>query len=445
MKRLLLVSSTTGYQGRAFRQAAARLRLPLVLASDRCHQLEDPWEDGAIPIRLEQPEDSAAAIAEFAQKNRHPISGIAAIGDLPTLVAAHTAQALGINFHSPQAVETSRNKFLSRERYRAAGLETPWFVRISADSSPAKALHSNESRIRFPCVLKPLVLSASRGVIRANNRGEFIAAFQRIKTLLSAPDVRKLRDPEAEWILAEGFISGPEVAVEGLMTRGTLRVLAIFDKPDPLEGPYFEETIYVTPSRLPLAKQQAIEKTVAQACAAVALEHGPIHAELRLHEGNPVMLEMAGRPIGGLCARALRFTSETGRRQVAPNGTRMKNGSRGAGGKISLEELILRHASGENVERWQREQLAAGVMMIPIPQAGIYEGVAGEESAARIPGVEAIEITAKLRHKLVPLPEGASYLGFIFARGNSPEFVENALRRAHSELKFEISPELKVV
>jgi hypothetical protein len=439
MKRLLLVSSTTGYQGRAFRQAAARLGLPLVLASDRCHQLEDPWEDGAIPIRFERPQESAAAIADFARA--HPIGGVATIGDLPTLAAAHAAQTLGITFHSPRAVEISRNKFLSREHYRAAGLETPWFIRIPAATPPAAALESFQSQIRFPCVLKPLVLSASRGVIRANGREEFIAAFQRIRALLTAPDVRKLRDPEAEWILAEGFISGPEVAVEGLMTRGSLRMLAIFDKPDPLEGPYFEETIYVTPSRLPITQQQAIEQTVARACAAVGLEHGPIHAELRLHKGNPVMLEMAGRPIGGLCARALRFTSEARRQEAASNGIR--GGS--PAGEITLEELILRHASGEAVEGWQRQQKAAGVMMIPIPQAGIYEGVAGEESAARVPGVEAIEITAKLRQTLVPLPEGASYLGFIFARGDSPEFVANALRRAHGQLKFEVSAALKLV
>ena len=366
------------------------------------------------------------------------------MGDLPTLAAAHAAQALKIDFHSPQAVEISRNKFWSREHYRAAGLETPWFIRIPAGTSPAAALESFKSKIRFPCVLKPLVLSASRGVIRANNREEFIAAYNRIRALLSAPDVRKLRDPETDWILAEGFIPGPEVAVEGVVTRGRFRLLAIFDKPDPLEGPYFEETIYVTPSRLPVAIQQAIEQTVALACAAVGLQHGPIHAELRLPKGNPVMLEMAGRPIGGLCARVLRFSPEFKPHETASHGVRRKIAG-GATGEITLEELILRHASGEPVEEWQRQQKAAGVMMIPIPQAGIYKGVAGEQSAARVAGVEAVEITAKLRHKLVPLPEGASYLGFIFARGESPEFVEDALRRAHGELKFAISPELKVV
>lgn len=416
MRQLLLLSSTTGYQARAFRQAAAKIGVPLLLASNRCHQLEDPWRDRAIAIRFEEPEESAATIAEFAREN--PIYGVVAIGDAPTISAAYTSKLLGLRYHNPEAVEISRNKFLSRQRYALAGLAGPGFIRIPKNSDPAQ----RAGEIDFPCVLKPLVLSASRGVIRANDSAEFVRAFQRIRTLLESADVQKMRDPGAKWIQVEDFIAGHEVAVEGLLTQGKLRVLAIFDKPDPLDGPFFEETIYVTPSRLPVAIQGAVEEMVARAAAAIGLTHGPVHAELRISNGQPIMLEMAARPIGGLCARALRF-----------------------GDGISLEELILRHALEEPVENLRREESASGVMMIPIPQAGIYECVSGIEAAQRVAGIALVEITAKLRQKLVPLPEGASYLGFIFARGPSPDFVEQALRAAHAKLRFEISPELKVM
>ena len=415
MRPVLLVTSTTGYQAQNFRAAAARLGISLVLASDRCHQLEDPWRDGAIAVRFEDPAAAAASIAVALQ---HPPAGMVALGDREAVVAAHVAQALKIPFHPPRAAQIARNKFLFRQRCREAGLRTPRFQRIAIDSDVAMAL---EAAI-FPCVLKPLVLSGSRGVIRADNPAQFTAAFTRIRALLKTPEVRKMQDPEAEWLLVEEFISGDEIAVEGLMTEGRLRVLAIFDKPDALVGPFFEETIYVTPSRLPLDAQLAVEKTLKQAAAAIGLRHGPLHAELRLSSEGPVMLECAARPIGGLCSRTLRF--EKG---------------------LSLEELLLRHAHGENVEHVQRERCAAGVMMVPIPEAGTFLGVEGLEDAKRVEGIEAIEITAKPQQKLVPLPEGASYLGFIFARGESAAQVESALRQAHARLHFVLSPEFHVL
>ena len=415
MRPVLLVTSTTGYQAQNFRAAAARLGIPLILASDRCHQLEDPWRDGAIAVRFEDPPTAAATIA-----NALPVapSGIVALGDREAVIAAHAAQALKIPFHSPEAAETARNKFIFRQRCREAGLRTPRFERIAIDSDVDRAT----AAAIFPCVLKPLVLSASRGVIRTDNPKEFAAAFARIRALLKTPEVRTMRDSEAEWLLIEEFISGDEIAVEGLMTEGRLRGLALFDKPDPLDGPFFEETIYVTPSRLPREAQRAVEETLSRAAAAIRLSHGPVHAELRLTPDGPVMLECAARPIGGLCARTLRFEVE-----------------------MSLEELLLRHAHGENVEHVQRERRAAGVMMIPIPEAGIFLGVEGVEDATRVQGIEAIEITAKPQQKLVPLPEGASYLGFIFARGESAERVEAALRQAQARLHFVLSPEFNVL
>ena len=272
-------------------------------------------------------------------------------------------------------------------------------------------------------MLKPGSLSASRGVIRADDPAGFRAAFARIAAMLQSPEVQVKKEEITGQILVEGFIEGAEFALEGIMHRGSLQVLALFDKPDPLDGPYFEETIYVTPSRLDQEAQAGLVRAVEQATRALGLFHGPIHAELRLNARGPWILEVAARPIGGLCARALRFGAES----------------------VSLEELILRHALGRDVRGLRREEAASGVMMIPIPGAGIYQGVEGLDEALETPGVREIRITAKTGQKLVPWPEGSSYLGFIFSNASSPEQVEEALRRAHQRLSFAISPALAVV
>jgi biotin carboxylase len=416
MPRVLLFSNTTGYQANAFKEAAERMGTPIALATDRCHVLEDPWQDGAIPMRFEEPQESVEKIADFAK--RHPVDGIVAIGDAPTMTAAFAAERLGLAYHPPHAVDACRNKWISRESFKAAGLAVPWYRRFPTDYDASMAA----SEVPLPCVLKPLGLSASRGVIRANDKEEFVTAFDRITKLLEAAAIRISRLDSTQWIQVESYIPGQEFALEGLVTDGQLNTLALFDKPDPLEGPFFEETIYVTPSRVPVRDQQAILDCAQSAVTALGLQHGPIHAEFRFNEEGPWVLEVAARPIGGLCAKSLRF-----------------------GESMPLEELIVRHALGENVAAIKREDSASGVMMIPIPAAGVYEGVENVEAAEKVEGIESVEITAKLQQKLVPLPEGASYLGFIFARGDSPEFVENALRTAHAELRFQISAELKVV
>jgi hypothetical protein len=295
----------------------------------------------------------------------------------------------------------------------------PWYKRVPADENPRELI----TDVPFPCVLKPLGLSASRGVIRANVGSEFVDAFRRIAELLKEPDVQLHKDDATPWIQIESYISGQEFALEGLVTNSRVKVLALFDKPDPLEGPYFEETIYLTPSREPYSLQSAIAATTQQAVRALGLTDGPIHAEVRLNETGVWMLEIAARPIGGLCAKALRFGPK----------------------QMPLEELIVLHALGEDVGNVEREECASGVMMIPIPEAGFYEGVQGVGEALKVQGVESVEITAKLRQKLVSLPEGASYLGFIFARANSALMAEEALRQAHARLKFKISADIPVV
>jgi biotin carboxylase len=406
--RLLLIGATTGYQTRVFAEAAARLGYDLTLATDRCHVLDDPWGDRAVALRFEDPEGAAKVLAATVD-----VSGIVAVGDRPAYIAALAAQRLGIPYNSPDAVQAARNKFLARERFRLAGLPVPEYRRIplaQGPEDPGRTAH-------YPCVLKPLGLSASRGVIRANHPGEFIAAFRRIETLLGDPDIARLHDDQDRYLQVESFIEGREFALEGILTEGRLRVLALFDKPDPLDGPFFEETIYVTPSRETASVQREIVRTTECAVRALGLTHGPIHAEMRVNPRGIWMLEVAARPIGGLCARVL----------------------------PGLEELILRHAAGVAVTRIAMPTAAAGVMMIPIPREGIYVDVDGLEPALATPGIEDVTLTAKQGQKLVPLPEGNSYLGFIFARGDSPDAVEYALRAAHHELRFHIAAALPVV
>lgn len=403
MKRVLLIASTTGYQTRVFADAARGMGLDLVLATDRCHVLEDPWGDDAVALRFDDPSPGLDSLA-----SRGPFDGIVAVGDRPAFVAAQAAARLGLRFSPPDAVLAAKNKFLARERFRRAGLLTPQYGLIPVAGDSAEAARATV----YPCVLKPLGLSGSRGVIRANNRDEFSLAFGRIKKLIG-------NEPS---IQVEDFISGREYALEGLVTDGRLHVLALFDKPDPLDGPFFEETIYVTPSRGGERVQQAIFETAQRAIAALGLTFGPIHAEMRVNAHGVWMLEVAARPIGGLCSQVLRFIPQ-----------------------LTLEELILRHALGDDVSHATLAPGGHSVMMIPIPRAGVFTHVDGLEQARRVEGVEDIVISAKEGQMLEPLPEGASYLGFIFARGNSPDRAERALREAHGILNFHVSAALPVV
>jgi biotin carboxylase len=423
--RLLLLSTTTGYQTSSFVEAASKLGLTIALGTDRCHVLEDPWQDGALPLHFEDAEGSAQKIIEYARSS--PVNAIVSVGDRPTPTAARACRELGLPGHPPLATDICRDKFLFRERLRTAGLRAPRFQHFSLASDPQRLLASGDVTVGFPCVLKPLALSGSRGVIRADDPEQFAAAFNRIRQLLSSPDVQVLREATSQFLQVESYIEGEEVAVEAVVDRGRLQVLAIFAKPDPLIGPFFEETIYVTPSRLPQDEQQQVVDTLSTAVEAVGLKHGPLHAEMRINSEGAWLLEVAARPIGGLCARALRFEVP------------------GSAELISLEELVIQLALGHSVERIRREPAAAGVMMIPIPEEGIFHHAEGVDDARATPGIEDVSITAKPDHKLVVLPEGSTYLGFIFARGGSPEFVEQALRSAHRKLGFVISPALPVL
>ena len=425
MKSVLLLATTTGYQIRSFGDAADRLGIHLVFASDRCDQLDDPWWDHAIPVRFHEEQRSVDAVVA-GLRDVSP-EGVLAVGDRPTVLAALVAQRLGLPGNPPAAAAASRNKLTSRRELTRAGLASPEFRQtpLSADVLVVGRT------IAYPAVVKPLALSGSRGVMRVDNAGELATAFERLRTLLDEVDVRMEQDAVHEVVLIEAFIPGREFAVEGVLTAGSLRVLAIFDKPDPLDGPFFEETIYVTPSRASASVQTAISDAVTRACGALGLWHGPIHAECRVNENGVYMLEVAARPIGGLCSRALRFEPATGK--PSPRVTH------------SLEEILLRHAIGDDVTGVVREEQASAVMMIPIPRRGLYKGVVGLEEARAGVGIDEIRITAKLDTVVVPLPEGRSYLGFIFAHAATPEGAEAAVRAAHAHLRFEIARELPVL
>lgn len=411
--RILVATSTTGYQTRAFEDAARALGVELVYATDQCHRLEDPWRNGAVSVRFDDPAASVRAV-EVALARR-TLDGVIGIGDRPAVTAAWVAARLGVPWHPPEAAECSRSKLRSRGRFVAAGLPVPWFVAIRRGDDLATVA----DRLRFPCVVKPAALSASRGVMRADTPDDLARALSRLDALLSAPDIAVLRDPENDTIVIEGYVPGREYALEGLLIRGTLHVLAIFDKPDPLEGPVFEETIYVTPPILPEPAQRAMAGTVAHAARALGLWHGPVHAECRMNETGIYVLEVAARPIGGLCARALRFVSP-------------------AGEEMSFEALLLRHACGESLEGYAREAPASAVMMIPVPGRGHVRAIEGIERARAVAGIDDVVITAKPGQLLVPLPEGHSYPGFIFARRPLPEQAVAALRQAHAALSFRL-------
>lgn len=411
MDRLLLLMTTTTYRAGAFLEAARRLDVPVVVGSDREQALAAANPGGHLTLNFLAPEEASGAIVDFAKQ--YPIRGVVAADDDGAILAASAAAALGLRHNPVSAVTAARNKHRMREVLAAAGVPSPRSVLVSIDADAEDAAR----RLSFPCVVKPLFLSASRGVIRADDPVQFIAAFQRVVAVLRRPEVAAEGGPLAHQVLVETFIPGSEVALEGLLSEGRLRVLALFDKPDPLEGPFFEETIYVTPSRHSIPVQQSITARTQEAVTTLGLQHGPVHAELRVNDQGPWILEIAPRSIGGLCSRALRFGEDT-----------------------SLEELILRDAMGLEVASLERETRAAGVMMIPIPQAGILREVRGQDEARGVPGIEEIRITIPVGQEVVPLPEGTRYLGFIFARGRTPDRVETALREAHRRLIFTMTP-----
>jgi biotin carboxylase len=408
---LILLMSPATYRASAFQAAAARAGLPVVTAWDAPDRLAERMR-GQLALDFQDPDAATARILQWAREHPEvPLRGVLAVDDRGAELAVQASVALGLPHNDPASALAARDKWVMRRALEAGGVPVPRYAAVPADTDPATLADLQ----RYPVVVKPTLLSGSRGVIRADESGEFIAAFRRTRRIIERAGMPA---PEAQ-ILIEQYLPGVEVALEGLLTEGRLETLALFDKPDPLEGPFFEETIYVTPSGLPGEIQAAIAANVERSAAAVGLRTGPVHAELRidLDRGDVWMIELAGRSIGGLCGTVLEF-----------------------GTGMTLEEIILRHAAGLDLPSTRRTGAGAGVMMIPIPKGGILRETMGLEAARAVPGVTGVEITAPCNQPIVPLPEGESYLGFIFAEGDTAADAERALREAHARLSFRIDP-----
>lgn len=407
-RTVLLLTTPQSYRVEPFVAAAKKLGIGIVLGVDLPEALAEQW-GVRLSLNFSQPETAVTHICQFAQER--PLAAVIPVDDAGAVLAAQASQALGLSHNHVAAAEAARDKYQMRQMLATARVNSPAFQRFSLDDSLPDVAARVGADLGFPCVVKPLHLNGSRGVMRANDTVELQAAVRRLRAML----------PGEGDFLVERYLPGVEVAIEAVLENGRLHPLAIFDKPDPLEGPFFEETIYVTPSRLPDDVQQQIVATAAAGAAALGLQLGSVHAELRVNDDGAWIVEVNGRSIGGLCSQTLRFDMG-----------------------MSLEELILRQATGLPVSHLQREQQASGVMMIPIPHGGILRGVRGVAEAQAVPGIDEVTITAPLNNRLVPLPEGESYLGFIFASGDTPDEVETALRQAHARLRFDIDEEIRL-
>lgn len=401
-RRVLLLVSSSSYRAEDFLSAADRLQVDVTVGSDYRNALADAVFGSTIELDFDDVAGSIEAIRRLAEDR--PLSAVVAAEDAGVRVAAAASVALELPGNSLASVETCRRKDRFRLALADSGTLSPWYRTYPLETEPRAVARD----LGFPCVVKPVELAASRGVVRADDAEELVGAFAEARR---ATEESGRGDP----ILVEGYIPGDEVALEGILVGGELRTLAVLDKPDPLVGPYFEETMFVTPSRLAPDVQGEIEKVVARVTALVGLREGPIHAELRVNERGVWPIEIAPRTIGGLCARLFRYRTGT-----------------------ALEELVLLHALGRELPH-QPDGPASGVMMIPIPHAGVLTSIAGVDAAERLPEVQEVSITARLGRHIDPLPRGNRYLGFIFAQADSPETVERALRDAHSCLEIRIA------
>jgi biotin carboxylase len=400
--RVLLLIPTTSYKTADFMEAAERLGVQLVVGTDRRQALEKLQPGHTLALDLLRPDRALSTIldAHFAGA----FAAVVGTDDETTLLAATAAEALGLPHNPPEAVAASRDKYEARQRFAQADMAGPEFELVSLDTDSLRPA----TGCSFPCVLKPRGLSGSRGVMRCDDPEQLAAAFARVRAIVEQAEDR---GGDRTTLLLESYLPGTECTVEGLLEGGELCVLALLDKPDPMEGPTFEETLFVTPSRMAPGVVEAVERETRRACAALGLREGPVHAELRVANGQPVILEVAPRTIGGLCSRTLRF---------------------GAG--MSLEEIVIRHAQGIDVRSALRqgrgEGRAAGVSMLPVLRAGRLDRVEGLEQAGELEGIREVTMTVHRGDRLEPLPEGHRYAGFIFADGDSPAAVEKTLRAA---------------
>jgi len=402
---VLLVAPSGSYRIAAYTRAAHELGMPILVVSNSAHSLVSQVASG-ITVDFSRPEQAYAEIV--AAIGDLQVACVLATDDSCVALCSRIAAFLGLRQNSTDAALLTQRKDLARDALSAAGCNTPAYQRIEiASASPAGLT------VDYPLVLKPLGLSASRGVIRANNDAEYMTAVARIDAILEATGQQGIL---REQILLESYIDGAEYAIEGFMVDGQFRLLTIFDKPEPLTGPYFEETYYLTPSLLETRQKSALIEEVARCCAAYGLAQGPVHAEARLSTSGPVLLELAARTIGGQCGQLIEFSLQ-----------------------CKLEELVIQGMCGLTPATAAVAE-SAGVLMIPITDSGILKRVEGLTAALQTEHVRDIEIHINPGYELIPLPEGASYLGFIFAQAPDYQQTYTALKSAYSKLRFVTQP-----
>jgi hypothetical protein len=415
MPRVLLLIPTSTYRTEAFLSAAGKIDVDVTVASEHPNALARLNPAALLTLSFAEPARAAQQAVDFA--STYPVDAVIAVDDQVTCVGAAICQALALRHNSLTAVQAAGDKYRTRQLFQAAGLVTPRFQKIAFDDE----IPTLARDVDYPCVVKPLGLSGSKGVIRANNEMEFAASVQRLRQIVELENLSSPKDENCRALnrsfLVEEFVSGPEIALEGILRRGELRVLALFDKPDAMDGPFFEETIYLTPSRLPGPVQEQVAGCTQAAVKAIGLTEGAIHAELRLPATGPVMIEVNPRSIGGRCSRSLHFEDQ-----------------------VTLEEIIIRQSLDDDYESPVADVQPSGVMMIPVPSAGVLREIRGVGRAEAVTGIDVVHISAHVGQKLVPLPEGSAYPGFLFARAATLDAVEAALRASHAELKFVIEP-----
>jgi biotin carboxylase len=416
MPRVMLILPTETYRATAFLQAAGVLGVEVVVASNEAPTLAALMDGRVLTLDLSHPDESAERALAFAEQ--WPIDAVVGVDEGSVVTAATIDERLGTTQRNPiAAVEATRDKRRLRKCLTGSGLRQPRYAEIDINSGD-DALDAAIDVAGLPCVIKPVNLAASRGVIRADDRAGAAKAVQRIAALM-----REICGPgSVPPLLVESYVGGVEVAVEGLVRYGVLEVIALFDKPDPLTGPFFEETIYVTPSRLDDPTQRAVIDVVRAAVSALGLRHGPIHAEVRIAGDVPVVIEVAARSIGGLCSQVIRVVGDDAADEVR-----------------SLENVILRDACGLPLGAIHLADSAAGVFMLPIPTAGVLRRVEGVKRAESVAGITGVSISIPVGASVRPLPEGDRYLGFIFARGETPEGVEVSLRKAQALLDVDLA------
>lgn len=414
MPTVLLCTSAVGDQLRAFDRAARRAGVDLRVVSDRCDDLDSPWRASAIATRFDR--DPALVATAIAALDGSHVDGVVTVGDRPAWLAAHLALAHGVPWHRPEAVAIATDRLLARGRLLAAGLPVPWFVSV-----PARGTDDLErlTRVRFPCVIAPTGLPDGRGAIRVDSAADLMIARDRLAALLTRPDVRSTDSTREDTLIVEGLVAGREFALDGVLEAGALRVFALFERPDPPDGPAVEEHIYVTPARVAPSRQHVIAGHIARAALALGLHHGPIHAVCRVDGEDIVVLDVSPRATGEPAARAIPVVGPDGRR-------------------CGLEDVLLAHALGQPLEGYGHQAIASGVLMMSVPIAGYLREVSGVPDARALPGVTNVTITAAPGTLLQPLPEGEDHPGFVFAEGEQPDEVIAALRETSRRLQLVI-------